>query len=212
MSGVDTIATRYKKIEKPIGEGTYGVVYKATDTKTGAVVALKKIRLEVEDEGVPSTALREISLLKELSHPSIVQYVPSRANPRATPPTAAPCCPARASRPVLASSVRAKRTVPPPVPQEPQVLPLVSGAKRVRPPPHTTFFPTYAYPFLFHTRPTHHTTRAPPFPDGVPRRAYALCPCISVSCLSPSHVLCTFPPFPPPPPPPPPQASRCRAQ
>jgi serine/threonine protein kinase len=77
MSGVDTIATRYKKIEKPIGEGTYGVVYKATDTKTGAVVALKKIRLEVEDEGVPSTALREISLLKELSHPSIVQYVPS---------------------------------------------------------------------------------------------------------------------------------------
>ena len=29
--------------------------------------------MEVEDEGVPSTALREISLLKELTHPNIVE-------------------------------------------------------------------------------------------------------------------------------------------
>jgi serine/threonine protein kinase len=68
-----SVLSRYKKIEKPIGEGTYGVVYKATCLQTGDTVALKKIRLEVEDEGVPSTALREISLLKELNHPSIVQ-------------------------------------------------------------------------------------------------------------------------------------------
>ncbi len=32
----------------------------------------KKIRLELEDEGMPSTALREISLLKELTHPNVV--------------------------------------------------------------------------------------------------------------------------------------------
>ena len=64
---------QYQKIEKPVGEGTYGVVYKAKDKTTGEHVALKKIRLEGEDEGVPSTALREISLLKELSHPNIVQ-------------------------------------------------------------------------------------------------------------------------------------------
>ena len=62
---------RYKKVEK-IGEGTYGVVYKAKDRETGNMVALKKIRLEAEDEGVPSTAIREISLLKELSHPNVV--------------------------------------------------------------------------------------------------------------------------------------------
>ena len=64
---------QYQKIEKPVGEGTYGVVYKAKDKTTGEHVALKKIRLEGEDEGVPSTALREISLLKELNHPNIVQ-------------------------------------------------------------------------------------------------------------------------------------------
>jgi cyclin-dependent kinase 1 len=47
-------------------------VYKARHKKTGKVVALKKIRLESEDEGVPSTAIREISVLKELQHPNIV--------------------------------------------------------------------------------------------------------------------------------------------
>jgi len=62
---------KYKKLEK-VGEGTYGVVYKAEDRSTGGFVALKKIRLETEDEGVPSTAIREISLLKELAHPYVV--------------------------------------------------------------------------------------------------------------------------------------------
>ncbi|KAK4876825.1 hypothetical protein RN001_009331 [Aquatica leii] len=33
---------------------------------------MKKIRLENEDEGVPSTAIREISLLKELRHKNVV--------------------------------------------------------------------------------------------------------------------------------------------
>ena len=37
------------------------------------MVALKKIRLEAEDEGIPSTAIREISILKELQHPNIVR-------------------------------------------------------------------------------------------------------------------------------------------
>jgi len=68
---------RYQKIEKPgqpnLGEGTYGVVYKARDKTTDEIVALKRIRLEVEDEGIPSTALREISLLRELRHDNIVE-------------------------------------------------------------------------------------------------------------------------------------------
>ena len=63
---------KYQLIEK-IGEGTYGVVYKAKDRVTGRIMALKKIRLDSEDEGVPSTSIREISLLKELDHPNVVK-------------------------------------------------------------------------------------------------------------------------------------------
>ncbi|XP_033210916.1 cyclin-dependent kinase 1 [Belonocnema kinseyi] len=64
----------FVKIEK-IGEGTYGVVYKGKHKKTGEIVAMKKIRLESDDEGIPSTAIREISLLKELKHPNIVSLL-----------------------------------------------------------------------------------------------------------------------------------------
>lgn len=35
-----------------------GVVYKGRNKKTGQIVAMKKIRLESEDEGIPSTAIR----------------------------------------------------------------------------------------------------------------------------------------------------------
>ena len=50
------------------------MVYKARDPANGGrIVALKKIRLEAEDEGVPSTAIREISLLKEMRDPNIVR-------------------------------------------------------------------------------------------------------------------------------------------
>eukprot|EP00331_Platyophrya_macrostoma_P032889 CAMPEP_0176439542 /NCGR_PEP_ID=MMETSP0127-20121128/20005_1 /TAXON_ID=938130 /ORGANISM="Platyophrya macrostoma, Strain WH" /LENGTH=301 /DNA_ID=CAMNT_0017823831 /DNA_START=66 /DNA_END=971 /DNA_ORIENTATION=- len=68
------MTSRYDKQEK-IGEGTYGVVYKAKDTVTGAIVALKRIRLDTEEEGVPCTAIREISLLKELRHDNIVKLL-----------------------------------------------------------------------------------------------------------------------------------------
>jgi len=67
----DLAASKYKKLEK-IGEGTYGEVFKAKNRKTGEIIALKKIRMESEDEGIPSTAVREISILKQLDHPNIV--------------------------------------------------------------------------------------------------------------------------------------------
>ena len=53
------------------------MVYKARDlsTKDNRIVALKKIRLEAEDEGVPSTAIREISLLKEMNDKNIVRLL-----------------------------------------------------------------------------------------------------------------------------------------
>ena len=49
------------------------MVYKGKHKETGELVAIKKIRLEKEDDGVPSTAIREISLLKNLKHPNIVE-------------------------------------------------------------------------------------------------------------------------------------------
>ncbi|KAJ8968832.1 hypothetical protein NQ317_005300 [Molorchus minor] len=68
---------RFIKLAKA-GEGTYGVVYKAKNKLTGKNVALKSIKLEKfynKGEGVPATAIREITLLKGLRHSSIVELL-----------------------------------------------------------------------------------------------------------------------------------------
>ncbi|XP_071709927.1 uncharacterized protein [Rutidosis leptorrhynchoides] len=62
----------YERLGK-ISEGTYGVVYKARDKKTGEIVALKKVKLGKDSEGFPITALREINTLSLLQHPSVVE-------------------------------------------------------------------------------------------------------------------------------------------
>jgi hypothetical protein len=59
--------------ERPIGEGAYGVVYKARDTVTDRFVALKKIKIENETDGISSSTLREITLLMQLNHDNIVK-------------------------------------------------------------------------------------------------------------------------------------------
>ncbi|KAJ2416796.1 serine/threonine protein kinase, CMGC, CDC2/CDK sub [Coemansia sp. IMI 209128] len=55
-----------------LGEGTFGEVHKAVHKATGAQVALKRVLMHNEKEGLPITAIREIKLLKSLSHPNIV--------------------------------------------------------------------------------------------------------------------------------------------
>jgi len=68
--------SKYEVLEMAmLGEGTYGKVYKAKCSSTGRSVALKKMKLDSEDEGVPSTAIREIALLKELNHENVVQLL-----------------------------------------------------------------------------------------------------------------------------------------
>ena len=39
------------------------------------MVALKKVKIEYQDEGIPSTALREINMLREVDHPNIVKLI-----------------------------------------------------------------------------------------------------------------------------------------
>ena len=56
-----------------VGEGTFGKVYKARNSVTGALVALKRIRMETEKDGFPVTAMREIKLLQSLRHENVVQ-------------------------------------------------------------------------------------------------------------------------------------------
>lgn len=62
-----------KKLEQfdvicKIGEGNFGQVFKCKHKETGQILALKKICLDNIDEGIPSTTLREIALLKRTNH------------------------------------------------------------------------------------------------------------------------------------------------
>uniref|UniRef100_A0A914UXR0 Cyclin-dependent kinase 12 n=1 Tax=Plectus sambesii TaxID=2011161 RepID=A0A914UXR0_9BILA len=65
---------KYELLDQ-VGEGTYGQVFKAKDTVTGELVALKKVRLENEKEGFPITAVREIKILRQLSHHNVVRLL-----------------------------------------------------------------------------------------------------------------------------------------
>ena len=68
--------SNYIKLD-PLGEGTYATVFKGRNRRTNEIVALKEITLDAE-EGAPSTAIREISLMKELDHPKIVRLLDVR--------------------------------------------------------------------------------------------------------------------------------------
>lgn len=65
----------YKKKVK-IGEGSYGVVSKAINIKTGKYLAIKKIHLgnmrERAKTGVNISAIREIKVLQELKHDNVI--------------------------------------------------------------------------------------------------------------------------------------------
>ncbi|ORX67343.1 Pkinase-domain-containing protein [Anaeromyces robustus] len=61
----------YEKLNR-IEEGAYGVVYRARDKETGEIIALKKLKLDKEKFGFPTTSLREIQMLLMAKHPNIV--------------------------------------------------------------------------------------------------------------------------------------------
>jgi len=68
--------SQYEIFEKVVlGEGTSGKVVKARVIRTGELVAVKNMKLDSQEDGVPSTAIREIALLKGLSHSNIVRLL-----------------------------------------------------------------------------------------------------------------------------------------
>ncbi|EGF80440.1 hypothetical protein BATDEDRAFT_3387, partial [Batrachochytrium dendrobatidis JAM81] len=65
----------FEKIGR-VGQGTYGIVYKARNRSTKAITALKRVKMDQEQEGgMPLSSLREISLLKSLNHINVVKVL-----------------------------------------------------------------------------------------------------------------------------------------
>ncbi|KAJ4892909.1 Protein kinase superfamily protein [Raphanus sativus] len=65
-------ADSFEKIEK-IGSGTYSNVYKARDSLTGAIVALKKVRCDTREQENLKFMAREILILRRLNHPNVIK-------------------------------------------------------------------------------------------------------------------------------------------
>ena len=65
---------QYLGLEK-LGKGAFGSVYKVQKIDTDEIYAIKKIKLDVDREGIPSATLREISILKSVNHPNIVKIL-----------------------------------------------------------------------------------------------------------------------------------------
>ncbi|CAG7728557.1 unnamed protein product [Allacma fusca] len=78
--------TAVYKEEAIIGNGAYGTVYKARDINNPSdYVALKKVRIPLNEDGVPVSILREISLIRQLDkfqHPNIVRFLDVCHGPR----------------------------------------------------------------------------------------------------------------------------------
>ena len=65
------ILKAYYKINKVIGKGAFGIVYKAFELCSGRRVAIKQIKFDTQNKNL---VLKEIEVLKKVEHPNIVQY------------------------------------------------------------------------------------------------------------------------------------------
>ena len=65
------ILKAYYKINKVIGKGAFGVVYKAFELCSGRIVAIKQIKIDTNNKNLVA---KEIDVLKKVEHPNIVEY------------------------------------------------------------------------------------------------------------------------------------------
>lgn len=79
-----TSSIHYEPVAE-IGGGAYGTVYKARDTESGQFVALKSVRVQTDQNGLPISTVREVALLRRLEqfdHPNVVRLMDVCAIPR----------------------------------------------------------------------------------------------------------------------------------
>ncbi|XP_075067910.1 cyclin-dependent kinase 6 [Mixophyes fleayi] len=73
----DGLAEQQYECVAEIGEGAYGKVFKARDLKNGGrFVALKRVRVQTGEEGMPLSTIREVAVLRHLEtfeHPNVVR-------------------------------------------------------------------------------------------------------------------------------------------
>ena len=76
----------YIKIGKPLGKGAFGQVSKAKDEEGNEIYAIKEFSFkedkDAKNEGIPSTAIREVYLLKELNHVNIERLIDVLHSPK----------------------------------------------------------------------------------------------------------------------------------
>lgn len=62
----------YYSLNSQIGKGSFGVVWCATKKNSDVLFAIKCSRIGEEDNGISCTTLREVSFLREVQHPNII--------------------------------------------------------------------------------------------------------------------------------------------
>ena len=65
---------RFTRIGK-LGESAYCSVFHYKDTQTQDDVAIKVVKMDQEEDGVPAATLREASILQNLNHPNIIKII-----------------------------------------------------------------------------------------------------------------------------------------
>ncbi|CAE6414983.1 unnamed protein product [Rhizoctonia solani] len=60
---------------RPIGQGSFGQVFRGKHRKTNQIVAIKKIRFNMMSEGVPGLGIREISNLRAVAHKRVAKLL-----------------------------------------------------------------------------------------------------------------------------------------
>ena len=62
------------EIERKVGEGSYGSVFKARKRQSGEIVAIKQIMLKQNDRKNTENTLNEVRILASIDHENIVSY------------------------------------------------------------------------------------------------------------------------------------------